>query len=83
MTRIENSVFTQQPELKPRIYCRYVDDCYILADSPEQVNGVRSAFQGASVLNFTTEISNNGKLNFLDVQLSYGSSMVCSQPQCT
>ena len=64
--KLRKKVFRDQPNLKPSIYCRYVDDCFIVAELSRQV----TAFNNESGLNFTVEHGRNNKLNFLDVEVS-------------
>ena len=68
MTHLENTVFQENPELKPLVYCRYVDDCFLIVENVYELNRIISAFKDKSVLNFTHEIGGN-KLNFLDVSI--------------
>ena len=69
MTHIENTVFDNNPSLKPRIYCRYIDDCFLLLDNANQVHEIIRAFQESSVLTFIHEIGLNNTINFLDVAI--------------
>ena len=66
MAHIENLVLSND-SLKPKIYARYVDDCYLVARDAAHVEEIRQAFEEASVLKFTKEMSINNKINFLDV----------------
>ena len=68
MTHLENRIFHENPELKPLIYCRYVDDCFLIVSSQDELNQIVTAFKENSVLNFTHEIGGK-KLNFLDVSI--------------
>ena len=62
------------PGLKPTIYCRYVDDIFVLAKNIDQVLELRHSFMNNSVLNFTYELEKYKKLNFLDVTVTRGSN---------
>jgi hypothetical protein len=85
MCHIENSVLSNT-EAKPSTYCRYVDDCYVVVRSPDQLEKLRQELEANSVLRFTTEISINNKLNFLDVQIDtttgHYSTAVYKKPTC-
>ena len=52
MSHVENIVFVKKPNLKPNIFCRYVDDYFLLLNSPETLNQIIKAFKEESVLNF-------------------------------
>ena len=66
MAHLENSVFHNQPDLKPQVYCRFIDDCFLIVDSEDDLEPITDAFKQNSVLNFTHEIGGS-KINFLDV----------------
>ena len=70
MSHVENKVFEKNPNLKPNIFCRYVDDCFLLLNNPETLDQIIAAFKEESVLNFTSEIGLNSRLNFLDVTVT-------------
>ena len=69
MCHLENHVFNISPSLKPKLYCRYIDDCFLVLDDISQIDNLISVFENESVLKFTSEIGNNASLNFLDVHL--------------
>ena len=54
---------------KPLIYCRYVDEIFMLFENGSQFDDLRSKFENNSVLKFTTELNVNEKLPFLDMLL--------------
>ncbi|XP_069188287.1 uncharacterized protein [Procambarus clarkii] len=52
---------------KPAMYCRYVDDIFTQVPDVRDMQQLKEAFEQISVLSFTYERENNGKLPFLDV----------------
>ena len=66
MCNLENRIFIENPELKPVIYVRYVDDCFLLLENIEQLENIRQKFESESVLKFTYEKEKNKSLSFLD-----------------
>ena len=70
MCNLENTVFANNPALKPRVYCRFVDDCFLIINSELDLLPLINAFKNNSVLNFTYELGDR-KLNFLDVSLEH------------
>ena len=66
MGNIENMILDELDD-KPLIYCRYVDDIFMLSKNISQFDDLRSKFENNSVLKFTTELNINDKLPFLDV----------------
>ena len=68
MSMLENKII---PNLKkpPILYLRYVDDTLLLLDNFEQLYDMIDRFKQNSVLNFTSEIEKNEKINFLDVNI--------------
>ena len=67
MCSIENRIMSN-PQLKPAVYARYVDDCFILCNSASEIQPLIQKFEELSVLTFTHEIGNK-QLNFLDVDI--------------
>ena len=66
MCHIENKIFSEHPELKPIIYVRYVDDCFLLLENMEQLERIKQKFEAESVLKFTYEKEKSKSLSFLD-----------------
>ena len=69
MCHIENEVLASLNEDKPTTYCRYVDDIFVVVRNEEHLNLIKQKLELASVLEFTTKISINNKIPFLDVSI--------------
>ena len=80
MCNLENNTFQTQPSLKPTIYCRYIDDIFIVTPNIQQLQLLKNAFEQNSTLKFTTEIGFNNKINFLDVNINNSHEHVVTQP---
>ena len=80
MCNLENNIFQTQPSLKPTIYCRYIDNIFIVTPSIQQLQLLKNAFEQNSVLKFTIEIGFNNKINFLDVNINNSHEHVVTQP---
>ena len=65
---------TPNLNLKPTIYCRYVDDIFVLAKDLDQVFKLRHSLISSFVLNFTYELEKSKRLNFLDLTVTRGSN---------
>ena len=52
---------------KPPIYCRYIDDIFVLTKEKKDILKLKQVLDESSVLTFTTEEANDGRLPFLDV----------------
>ena len=50
MVNVENNILDNNPHLKPSLYCRYVDDIFIVVDSLEQLMLLKQTFNNSSVL---------------------------------
>ena len=50
-------------------YCRYVDDIFLQAESPEQLRLLKKKMEEMSVLKFTIEESENNRIAFLDLDI--------------
>ena len=66
MGTIEQKVLVDM-NLKPAIYCRYVDDSFTQVPDVRHLQELKEAFEQNSVLRFTYEMEKDGKLPFLDV----------------
>ena len=78
MAHIENTVISDLT-VKPKLYARYVDYCFLVVENEQHLERIRRDFQNKSVLKFTKEISVNNRLNFLDVAIdSNGETYVTS-----
>lgn len=66
MCHLENKVFDDQPHLKPDIYVRYVDDCFLVVDNIDMLERIKREFERESVLQFTFEKEKKNQLSFLD-----------------
>lgn len=68
MCNLENHVLNEI-NYKPKIYCRYVDDIFLVIKNVDDLNKLKSDFEKNSILKFTYEIEKDKTLPFLDVQL--------------
>ena len=68
MGNLEQSVLSDQ-NIKPNIYCRYVDDIFVVVRNEDHLQKLKERMQASSVLTFTYELSINGKIPFLDVDI--------------
>jgi hypothetical protein len=66
MTNLENNIL-EESNYKPLIYCRYVDDIFVVVDHEDQLLQIKNEFEKNSVLEFTYEIEKQNKFVFLDV----------------
>ena len=68
MAHIE-SVAISSLHTPPYTYCRYVDDIFVDMNDEVHLASLKMALEEHSVLRFTTELSINGKMPFLDVHI--------------
>ena len=66
MTNLENKLFDGKPQLKPTIYARYLDNCFLVIDAEKFLLQLKEAFQLNSV-KCTYELRTIQRLTFLDV----------------
>ena len=64
---VEKQIFTKYPDIKPKIYLRYIDDIFLMTDKVEHIDHLIETLQNQSVLKFTKEVEVNNELPFLDV----------------
>ena len=68
MADLEQKVLDDLGEArKPIIYCRYIDDIFLLVQSADILYKLREDFEKNSVLKFCIEFERQRKINFLDV----------------
>ena len=65
MCTVENKVLKKFR--KPTIYCRYIEDIFIVVKFQRDVIQLNKLLSIQSGLEFTTENSNNNQLNYLDI----------------
>ena len=70
MGNLEKILFEKKTINKPMIYCRYVDDIFILAQDEKEILDLKNNFEKFSVLKFSIENNIDGKLPFLDVMVN-------------
>ena len=68
MAQVEERTFSSHPP--PGIYARYIDDIFITTTTNEDVPHMIAALEHHSSLAFTSECSVEGRLPFLDVDIS-------------
>jgi hypothetical protein len=66
MCELENRVLLDN-QIKPALYCRYVDDIFVVVRDINHMTELRAAFELNSVLKFTYEFGQNRTLPFLDI----------------
>lgn len=71
MADFENKLLGNNPSLKPKVYFRYVDDCFLIFD-----NGLENVTEFLKIANnqhsnikFTMEIEENNCIPFLDIKV--------------
>ena len=78
MGYLESLAFAD-PENKPFIYARYMDDTFVQIKDESQLIKLRELFQNNSILKFTYEMNVNKKLPFLDVLVDCSSDKFKTQ----
>ena len=68
MCHVEAKALQSVP-VKPYVYRRYVDDIYLQVEDESVITSLKEQLEAHSVLNFTQERENNGKLHYLDVDI--------------
>lgn len=69
---MENLVMSRARKM-PILYCRYIDNFFVVTDSKEDVETLRQLFGENSVLKFTVEENVQKSINFLDIHVNYKS----------
>lgn len=68
MTHVE-AVALRNTARKPYVYKRYVDDIYLQVEDENAITELKENLEANSVLRFTQEWEDKGKLHFLDVDI--------------
>jgi uncharacterized protein (DUF1778 family) len=66
MCELENRVLSDS-SIRPELYCRYVDDIFVVVRDEDHMTELRVALELNSVLTFTCEFGLNQSLPFLDI----------------
>ena len=69
MASVEKTVLESHAIEKPALYCRYIDDILVDVTDETHLALLKTHLEEASGLTFTTELSVENKINFLDVSL--------------
>ena len=70
MGEIETKILNElDEEEKPLLYCRYVDDVFVMVKSYASLINLKSKFESESVLSFTFEFEKQRHIPFLDVNV--------------
>jgi hypothetical protein len=64
MCNVENNIFEENPDMKPKLYARYVDDIFLLIDNYKNLEKLKKTFEENSVLKFTFEIEKKNDYHF-------------------
>ena len=59
MCDLENKLLDDNPQLKPTIYCRYIDDIFVVTQYMTQLQALKTALQNNSGSTLTHEIGQN------------------------
>lgn len=68
MCHVENKVL-EDTSVKPHLYSRYVDDIFVDVSDADHLSKLKNCLQSQSVLKFTTELSTNNRIPFLDLDV--------------
>ena len=70
MAHLENTILDSiNRDKRPLVYCRYVDDIFLIVNNAHDVTYLKDKFETLSVLKFTFEIEARGRLTFLDIDV--------------
>ena len=76
MSHLENTIFSNCPNVKPTLYARYVDDIFLVVNDETEIVNMKNNFESHSILKFTYEMNINGKLPFLDVLVEMNNGVI-------
>ena len=69
MGSIENKIL-ENLDMKPKIYCRYVDDIFIVVRYEDEILSLKHKMEENSILKCMYEIGIGNEIPFLDVDVS-------------
>ena len=70
MAHLENTILDSiNRDKRPLVYCRYVDDIFLIVNNSHDVTYLKDKFETLSVLKFNFEIEAKGRLTFLDIDV--------------
>ena len=70
MSHLENQVLAQlNEESNPLVYCRFVDDIFVVVRIAAHPEKLKQMMQNSSILNITCEIEVNKSIYFLDTDI--------------
>ena len=70
MSHVENQVIPSfDNDSKPIVYCRYIDDIFLLVRNVKTLHAIKEKFESNSILKFTFEIEKCKHLPYLDVNV--------------
>jgi len=70
MSHLENNIFSQNLIVKPTVYCRYIDDIFLVIDNVQDLEKLKKNFEENSILQFTYELETKKQIPFLDTLVS-------------
>ena len=65
-SNLEIEVLWQKPEIKPQVFCRYIDDTFIVCNSFGEIDLLKLELEAISPLKFTYELECNKIIASLD-----------------
>lgn len=69
MGHVEAKTLGNNSVAPPKLYRRYVDDIFIIADNYQIIHDLKTSLEKNSVLEFTIELEKQHQINFLDLSL--------------
>ena len=70
IANLENKILPTIRDIEKCIYCRYVDDIFLVLPNFKLLETIKSQFETHSSLKFTYEVESNKKLAFLDTLIA-------------
>ena len=64
---LENKVFTENSTITPKVYCRSMDDIFVVVEKFVELKILQTTFENNFVVKFTYEIEQEKEILFIDV----------------